>query len=84
MGLIGAFFARFQPQGMAFTLFAVALAQALVTVIALILGMHQSPGSSVTEIMGVNGFFITLWVASALLYRYTAQGQPPVNAVIER
>ena len=39
VGLIGAFVARFQPRGMARALFATALAQALVAVIALIAGI---------------------------------------------
>ena len=43
VGIIRAIIARFQPHGMARALFATALAQALVAVIALILGMHQAP-----------------------------------------
>jgi len=42
VGLIGAVIARFQPIGMARTLFAMALAQTLVMVIALIVGKHQT------------------------------------------
>ncbi len=53
-------------------LFAMALAQALLTVIALIVGMHQWPGSSVSEIVNVNFFFVALWVGSALLFRRAA------------
>ena len=43
VGIIGAIIARFQPHGMARALFATALAQMLVPVIALIAGMHRSP-----------------------------------------
>ena len=43
VGIIGANIARFQPHGMARALFATALAQMLVPVIALIAGMHRSP-----------------------------------------
>jgi hypothetical protein len=65
----GAIIARFRPHGMARALFATAIAQTLVAVIALIAGMHHYPHSSVTEIVNVNVFFIALWVGSALLFR---------------
>ncbi|MEX0750388.1 MAG: hypothetical protein WD359_06220 [Dehalococcoidia bacterium] len=68
VGIIGALIARFQPHGMARVLFATAIAQALVAAIALMAGMHQDPGSSVSEILNVNGFFVALWVGSALLF----------------
>lgn len=66
---IGALLARFQPRAMARALLATALAQTLVTVIALIAGMEHSSGSSVFEILGVNGFFVALFVLSALLFQ---------------
>lgn len=69
VGIIGTIIARLQPRGMERALFATALAQALVTVIALIAGMYRYPGSSVSEILNVNGVFIVLWVGSALLFR---------------
>ncbi len=69
VGIIGAIIARFRPHGMARALFATALAQTLVAVIALIAGMHQYPGSSVSEILNLNGFFVALFVLSALLFR---------------
>ena len=72
VGIIGALIARFQPHGMARALFATALAQALVAVIAVIAGEHQNPVSSVSEILKVNGFFVALWVGSALLFRRAA------------
>ena len=68
-GIIGAIIARFQPRGMSRALFATALAQALVAVIALILGKHQAPYSSVGEILGLNGFFVALFLGSAWLFR---------------
>lgn len=73
VGLIGAFISSFQPRGMALTLFATALGQALVAAIALIGGYYQYPPSSVFEILGVNGFFIMLWIGSALMFRYIAE-----------
>lgn len=76
--IIGVTLARFRPEGMARALFATALAQALVAVIALIAGEHRSSGSSVYEIVNVSGFFAVLFVLSALLFRQagaTAQGE---------
>jgi len=76
VGIIGAIFARFQPHGMARAMFATALAQALVAVIALIAGKHQSPISSVAEIVGLNGIFVALFIGSAWLFRRAAREQP--------
>jgi hypothetical protein len=69
VGFNGVIIACFQPHGMARALFATAIAQTLVAVIALIAGMHQYPGSSVTEIVNVNVFFVVLWVGSAVLFQ---------------
>jgi hypothetical protein len=80
VGFIGAIIARFQPHGMARALFATALAQAFVAVLALIAGKHQAPISSVSEILGLNGFFVALFIASAWLFRHAARGQPPADA----
>lgn len=83
VGIIGAFIARFQPHGMVFTMFAMALAQTLIAAIALIGGFYQSPPSTVFHILGVNGFFVMLFVIAALLFRHTAQEQTPKNAGAE-
>lgn len=76
VGIIGAVIARFQPHGMARALLATALALALVAVIALIAGKHQVPASSVGEILGLNGFFVALFIGSAWLFRHAARSQP--------
>lgn len=70
VGMIGAIIARFQSKGLAVTMFAMAIAQALIAAIALIGGFYQSPPSTVFHIISVNGFFITLFVVAALLFRY--------------
>lgn len=70
VGFIGAIIARFRPHGMARALFATALAQALVAVIALIAGLG-SPYSGTGEILISNGLFIALWIGSALLFLRT-------------
>ena len=73
VGIVGALIARFEPRGMAHTLFATALAQALVAVIALIAGLG-SPYSGPLEILALNGFFAALFVGSAWLFREAARG----------
>jgi hypothetical protein len=80
VGIIGAIIARFQPQGMARALLAMALVQALVAVIALIAGKHQASISSVYEIVGLNGLFVALFIGSAWLFRHAAREQPPADA----
>jgi hypothetical protein len=80
VGFIGAVLARFQPHGMARALFATALAQTLVAVVALIAGKHQAPISSVFEILGLNGFFVALFIGSAWLFRHAARERPRADA----
>ncbi len=68
------------PDGMARALFATALAQASVAMIVLIAGMYQYPGGSAVEILGLNGFFVGLFVGSALLFRDAARVRPSAGA----
>lgn len=75
VGIAGSFMARFEPKRMVFTLFAMAAVQALIAVVALLTGMADLPQSSVIEIIGVNGFFIVLFLLSALLFKYSAKIQ---------
>ncbi len=75
VGIIGAFISRFKSQGLSFTLTAMAVTQALIAAIALMTGMAEVPESSVYEILIVNGFFITLFVVAAMLFRNVAQDQ---------
>src|ERR671913_1871807 len=82
VGTIGAIVARFRPYGMARALFATALAQALVAVIALIFGLGL-PWSGPVEISALNGFFVALFVGSALLFRYAGREQTPAGAGTE-
>lgn len=83
VGIIGGFIARFRPHGMVHTMLAMAIAQALVAAIALVGGFYQSPPSTVFHIIGVNGFFITLFVISALLFRFAEQEQIADNIAEE-
>jgi len=74
-GIIGGFISKFKPQGMMLTMFAMAVMQAVIAVIALTIGMADATGSSIFEIITVNGFFITLFVVAASLFRYTGQAR---------
>ncbi len=79
VGIIGAIIARFQPRGMARAMFATALAQALVAVIALIAGIVPAYNSAF-EVLGITGFYVALFVGSALLFRHAARGRTPTGA----
>jgi hypothetical protein len=63
-GVIGAIIARFRAHGMAHALYATALAQALVAVIALIVGWGYT--------LILTGLFVALWLTSARLFRKAA------------
>lgn len=75
VGLLGAIIAGFRPGGMSYALFAMAGAQAAVAVIAMILGKHQSPVTSIYELWGLTGMFAAMFVGSALLFRKAASFQ---------
>ncbi len=73
VGIIGAFLSRFQSRGLSRTMFAMAGTQAMIAAIAIIGGFYQSPPGTVFHIIGVNGFFITLFIVAAFLFRYAAE-----------
>jgi hypothetical protein len=90
VGIIGVLIARFHPHRMARALFATAVAQALVAVIALIAvetspsvwreaSGAQDPGP-VVQILGVNGMFVALFLGSAWLFRRAARRLPSAAA----
>jgi hypothetical protein len=73
VGFIGAFLARFQPRGMSRALFATAVAQALVPLIALAWVPEERFSPGVLPVMGLNAVFVFLWIASALLFRFATE-----------
>ena len=73
VGVTGAIIVRFQPMGMARAMIATALAQTLVTVIALIIGKQDAPYMSVFEIVSLNSFFVSLFLGSARLFQKAAR-----------
>lgn len=78
IGIIGAAVARLKPNGMARSLYATAIAQALVPVIALVAdrpSLDEPPG--IVGAFILNGFFVVMFVVSASLFRQadeTARG----------
>lgn len=74
VGLLGAFIARFQPQGMIRALLATAVAQVLVAFIALVVRQATiiSDGHGIVKFLLINVFFTALWFGSALLFRRAA------------
>jgi len=68
VGGAGALAARFRPGGMARAMVAMASAQALAALIALVAGWGR-PWSGPGEILGLNAFFVALFAASAGLFR---------------
>ncbi len=85
VGFIGSLMARFKPHGMARTLFAAALTQMLVPVIALLIWpppvTSWAPG--VFGVFVLSAFFAILFVGSALLFRNAAREQTPAGAIPE-
>lgn len=73
IGIIGALLSRFKSQGMSIAIFGMAFSIALIAGVALLRGTYQLPGSSVAEILGLNGFFIMLFVVSGLLFKHAAR-----------
>ena len=73
LGLVGAFIARFRADGMARALVAMALAQGLIAVITLAAGLGSEGENWPRVILVLNGFFATLWLASAWLFRKAAR-----------
>jgi len=70
-GIGGALLARLRPQGMASTLFAVALAMAVVGALALAADVVPEHNSAF-KVIGITSFFMVLFVGSALLFRQAA------------
>ncbi|WP_137389052.1 hypothetical protein [Rhodoligotrophos defluvii] len=75
IAVIGALIARFKPDGMARALFATALAQALVGVIALAARFGSTAPSFPEAIVFLTGFFAALWLISAWLFHKAARQQ---------
>ncbi len=74
VGGIGVLLARFKPEGMARALYAMAIAQVLVAVIALVGGLETRFGPLV-----LNLFFVAMFLGSAFLFSQAARGRENAN-----
>ena len=79
IGIAGAIVGRFRPWGMARTLFAMALAQASVPVVALMIQVDAWGAAGVFGVFVVNGFFVLLFAVSALLFRRAVDPRTPMK-----
>ena len=77
--IAGTFLSRFTIKGMERVMFVAALTLLIVALIQLLAKMYQYPGSSVTEIIGVNAFFAVLFCVSGLLFRYRKGSHLPAQ-----
>ena len=80
VAVIGAIRARFKAAGMEFAMYATAAALVVLAGIAISAGMQHYPGSSVSEILGVSGFFAGLFLVAGSLFRYAARTALPKQA----
>lgn len=71
VGLVGAALSYLKPRGMSFTLFAMAVVQALVPVIAIMIWDPALDVSAVALFM-FNGFFVVAYAVSGILFRHAA------------
>jgi hypothetical protein len=77
VGVIGAVLARFRPRGLSRVLLVVALAQALVPVIALIIWPQVSWGAAgISGVFALNAFFAMPFVGSAWMFHRAANVRP--------
>lgn len=75
VGLGGALIAHFRPHGMACALFATALAQAMVPVVALVGGAGSPEVIWTWDVLILTGIFAALWLVSAGLFWKAALGE---------
>lgn len=75
VAIIGAIIARFKPGGMARALFATALAQVVVAVIALAARLGSTTPRWPLDIVGLTMLFVAMFVGSGLLFRIAAREQ---------
>jgi len=72
IGVAGAIVSRLRPEGMSWTMAAMAAATIAIGGIALAMGKHEAAESSVLEILGLTGMYASLFAASAWLFRKAA------------
>jgi hypothetical protein len=91
VGFVGALIARFEARGMSLALFATAVAQILVPVVALLIwksgwnDLLTDPSSphppfhpGIGPVFGLNAVFAVLWVVSGLLFRHAGNSRSKI------
>jgi hypothetical protein len=73
VGVVGTVLARLRPGGMAYALAATALATVLAGLLALGAGLHEVPGASVVEIIGLTGMYAGLFTVAAWFFRRSSR-----------
>jgi hypothetical protein len=73
VGVVGAIIARLRPKGMARAMYATAIAQVTVAVIALAGDLGLAGASWPWDVLVLTGFFASLWLFSAWLFRKAAR-----------
>ena len=74
VGFIGALVARYRARGMVLALLATAAVQALVAVVATVAAFTGGHGGiEVLRQLVLNGFFVAMWLVSALLFHRAAR-----------
>lgn len=73
VAVTGSWLSRFSPRGMERSMYAASLSLVLLALIALLAKIDAYPGSSVMEIIAVNGFFALLYLFAGALFRYSAR-----------
>lgn len=71
VGFLGTLAARFRPRGMVRTMVAMALAQTGIGLAGVALGLGGAEAGP-AEILGVTGFFVTLFLGAAVLFHHAA------------
>lgn len=79
--IVGSIRARFGAVGMERTMYTASFALVLLAGIGLLTNMDEYPGSSVKEIIAVNGFFATLYAVAGSLFHFSAPVTPEKSMV---
>lgn len=78
--IVGSIRSRFASNGMERVMYVAAVSLVVIAAIAIVAGMGAYPGSSVNEIIAVNGFFGTLYAIAGSLFRLASQEKSSENS----
>ena len=75
---------NFIPERMEKAMYVTALSIGLLVLIAWVMDADNYQGSSVTELLSVNGFFAALYIIAGFLFRYAAKNHRPTHQLLNR